>query len=106
MPQVADRESQRSLDLSVKKLQEVALGSAIEVASVAWMRAYWRSHPHRLVDFVTARVPAVVAGPGVDGEHRVVVVHAIRRSALDGVLPAALEGEVVPAVIEGEKVGG
>jgi len=72
------------LQKMVVGIQKRVLKSAGVVATDAWMRSYWRAHPHKLVDFMTARVPTQVVGAGAGGEHVVRVIHSIPRSALDG----------------------
>lgn len=90
-------EDAEQLQRMVRGIQKRVLKSAGVVATDAWMRSYWRAHPHKLVDFMTARVPSQVVGAGEGGEHVVRVIHSIPRSALDGPDP----GSSLPHVVEG-----
>jgi len=80
---------------AVKEVQKRVMDSALEVATPQFMRAYWRGHPHKLVEFVSKTIPQVVEGAGEGGEHVFRIVHAIKQSSLDGPPPQAiLEGEL------------
>lgn len=82
---------------AVKEVQRRVMDSALEAATPQFMRAYWRAHPHKLVEFVSKTIPQVVEGAGEGGEHVFKIVHAIKQSQLDGPPPQqkVIEGEIV-----------
>ena len=91
------------LKAAVRTLKKRVADGALEVASPQWVRAYWRGHPQKLVDFIMAQFPKEVVGSGEQGEHLVTVVHALRPSLLDGPAPpTVVEGERIP--VDGVKV--
>lgn len=80
---------------ATEELQQRILEAASDIATPSWLRAYWRAHPHRLVDLATGLVPKPptsmpIQGTGPNGEIQVTVQHSIKRSVLDE-LPAPIE---------------
>jgi len=69
---------------AVNELKQRVSDAALDVATPQFMRAYWRANAHKLVTFIADQFPKEVVGAGEQGEHMITVVHALKRTALDG----------------------